>query len=313
VPALPNYIVGRVLADDTPEFAAGRATVAARVRAGAGVTPLGLEAPPNFSVLYGQSASTLFGRSLALRCPHYLADVGGRCGVWAHRAAVCATWFCKYERGATGQSFWRALQQLLSQVERSLACWCVLELGPSGAALRQLISQSQSAGRDINAHTLDGGADAAQQRALWGEWLGREAEFYRACADRVNALAWADVLRLGGVQLQVYAKLAAEAYAQLCSEQLPAALKVGPFNILRLGADAATVNSYNGYDPVELPTKLLAVLPYFDGRPLAQTLASIAAEKGVKLDRELVRRLVDFKILVPSDGAESAQPKETRA
>ena len=85
-------------------------------------------------------------------------------------------------------------------------------------------------------------------------------------------------------------------------EQLPAAHKVGAFNVLRVGPEANTVSTYSGYDPFELPHKLLEVLPYFDGRPVAQALAAIAAERDIKLERALVRKLVDFKILVPAEG-----------
>src|SRR2546423_8454859 len=53
VPMLPNYLVGRILADDAPAFAEGRATVEARVHDVVGVTPLGLDAPPGFTVFYG--------------------------------------------------------------------------------------------------------------------------------------------------------------------------------------------------------------------------------------------------------------------
>lgn len=304
VPALPNYLVGRILADDAPASAAGRATVVARMQAGAGVTPLGLAPPPNFSVLYGHSPAALFGRSLTLRCPHYLAEAGGRCGVWAHRAGVCATWFCKFERGATGMNFWRSLEQLLAAVERNLAHWCLVELGFKGAPLRRLLPiQSQTNRNNVSAHALDGVADEHEQRALWGAWTGREEEFYRACAKRVEALTWPDVLAVGGPELQLFARLTREAYDELNSERLPAALKVGPFNVLRMGPDANTISTYSGYDPIELPTRLLEVLPYFDGRPVAQALAAIAAERGLKIDRKLVRRLVDFRVLVSCDAS----------
>jgi hypothetical protein len=36
--------------------------------------------PPGFKVIYEHSRDSLFGRTRSLRCPHYLADEGGRCG-----------------------------------------------------------------------------------------------------------------------------------------------------------------------------------------------------------------------------------------
>lgn len=302
VPELPNYLVGRILADRDPDSAKGRATVLARLEAGVGVTPLGLGPPPVFAVLYGRSASTLFGQSRTLRCPHYLADEGGRCGVWKHRASVCATWYCKYVRGATGQDFWQTLHQLLSTVEQSLARWCVHELDPGGAALKLLFPPGETgANASVDPHALDGAPEPKRQRALWGNWAGREADYYGACARLVEPLTWPDVLARSGPAVRIYARLTSAAYGQLMSAELPAALTVGSFHSTRLGADAQVVSSYSGFDPIELPKSLLEVLHYFDGRPTAQARAAISTERGININHELLRKLVDFKILVPSD------------
>ena len=69
VPALPNFLVGRILADDDPALAAGRASVERRIDARLGVTPLGLEPPPVHALLYKASGGQAFGRSRALRWP----------------------------------------------------------------------------------------------------------------------------------------------------------------------------------------------------------------------------------------------------
>src|SRR5262245_26034784 len=43
LPQLPNFLVGRVLRDDDPDAATGRATVEKRIDARSGVTPMGLQ------------------------------------------------------------------------------------------------------------------------------------------------------------------------------------------------------------------------------------------------------------------------------
>jgi len=58
------------------------------------------------------------------------------------------------------------------------------------------------------------------------------------------------------------------------------------------------VMTYNPYDPLELPRLLVDVLPYFDGRPTAETLRRIRAERGINVQPDLVRRLVDFRVLI---------------
>ncbi|MBC7909926.1 MAG: hypothetical protein H7Y30_05470 [Pyrinomonadaceae bacterium] len=293
VPELPNYLVGRMLADRDAAFAKGRATVVERLQAGVGVTPLGMEPPPIFSVLYGRSSATLFGQSRSLRCPHYLADEGGRCGVWKHRASVCATWHCKYVRGATGMTFWQTLHKLLSTIEQSLARWCVHELDPGGDALKLLFPLGEESARThVDPHALDGAPEPKKQRALWGNWAGREAEFYQECARLVELLKWPDVLALSDPAARIYARMTGAAYGQLMSAELPKALKVGSFRCDRLKGDTQVINS------MELPHALLEALPYFDGRPTQHALAAIRAERGIILHRALVRKLVDFQILV---------------
>jgi hypothetical protein len=59
-------------------------------------------------------------------------------------------------------------------------------------------------------------------------------------------------------------------------------------------------------DPLDAPESVLQLLQYFDGRPTADALALIAAERGVTLDAALVRKLVDFKLLVPPETPLSA-------
>ena len=99
IPTLPNFLVGAILADDEPAAQNGRRSLRVRLEGGDGLTPLGLAAPPAHAILYRAGGEHVFGRSPALRCPHYVVDEG-TCGIWRHREAVCATWFCRHVRGA---------------------------------------------------------------------------------------------------------------------------------------------------------------------------------------------------------------------
>jgi hypothetical protein len=62
------------------------------------------------------------------------------------------------------------------------------------------------------------------------------------------------------------------------------------------------VATYSAFDPLDLPRLLVDVLHYFDGRPTAQALARIRRDTGVNIRPDLVRRLVDFRVLVPAAG-----------
>ncbi len=306
VPDLPNYLVGRILADHDPNSASGRATVEARLRAGIAVTPIGLGKPPSFQVLYEHSRESLFGRSLTLRCPHYLVEEGGRCGVWKHRASICATWHCKYVRGEVGLNFWMAMHQLLSAVEKSLTRWCVLELDVGAEALKQLFptsALSRTNGR-IDARALDGIADPAEARELWGRWAGRESEFYMECIRLVEPLDWRAVKAIAGPEIGIFSSLLCEGYIKLISNEIPNRLKVGSFKTIRTGHEFYSISTYNDNDPIDLPASLMAMLPYFDGRPTVEALQVIAAKENMILHQDLIRRLVDFKVLISVEESE---------
>jgi len=63
---------------------------------------------------------------------------------------------------------------------------------------------------------------------------------------------------------------------------------------------ATRVSTYSGYDPLDVPNQVMELLPYFDGRQTADVLAAIAEERGIRLEPDLVRKLVDFVLLVPA-------------
>ncbi len=298
LPELHNFLVGRILEDDDPALTQGRASVLRRIQTGVAVTPFGLGRSPATDLLY-ENMVNVFGRNQSLRCPHYLEADGGRCGIWRHREAVCATYFCKTVRGAVGVNFWNTIRQLIKAIEADLAYWCVLNLDPGIEALERLFSSTRKTkpGRQIDGIQLDGVVNPESQRSLWGKWLGREKEFYVECARLVNPLTWQDVLAICRPSTQAYAQLARESYQKLAPNGIPARLKVGSFKVIHVDKNVCRINPY-GFEYMELQQSLVNVLHYFDGRPTHEALGAIAAESGSRLDEEVIRRLVDFKVLI---------------
>jgi hypothetical protein len=47
----------------------------------------------------------------------------------------------------------------------------------------------------------------------------------------------------------------------------------------------------------------MRLIPYFDGRPTTEIVNQIAEKEGLRFTSELLRRLVDFKILTPAEEA----------
>jgi hypothetical protein len=273
LPVLPNFLVGRMLADDSPGFARGRATLEARLTAPAAVSPLGVGHAAASELASLARGPSLVDGPRSLRCPHYLDEGGGQCGIWRHRAAVCATWFCKYVRGAVGQRFWHSLHRVLVAVERDLSVWCARRLGADPEAPR-----------------------------LSGDWAGRERDFFQACARLVDALGWRDVERACGPEVRASTAPTREAFAGLHSRAIPRRLRRGSFQVIASRRASSIVEGYAGADRLALPTRVLGALHHFDGSvSTAQALRTIRAATGLAIAPDLVRLLVDFEILVAAD------------
>ena len=300
LPVLPNYMVGGLL-DDPDASPEGRASVEARIDAGVGVSPLGLERTPVYAMLYREGRHQVFGQARSMRCPHYLEATGG-CGVWRWRESTCATWFCKYVRGATGREFWERLHEMLGAAERALARWCVLRLEPGARALEALfpaVHGTADLGTPaLDAAAVDGRVDPAAYRARWGAWAGREREMYRQAAALVAALSWADVLAIGGAELALRARLTRAAWDALVSDTLPDRVRLGAqVKFTQIGRRTVRVDGYSGIDELSIPRALFDLLPEFDGRPTAEILEHVRQERRVRLEPALVRKLVDFGVL----------------
>lgn len=302
VPDLHNFLVGRILSDTDPGAQQGRATVQKRIADAVGVTPLGLQQPPVYTLLYVNS-SEAFGRSRTLRCPHYVEE-GNLCGIWRNRESTCATWFCKHVRGELGYKFWRdSLYHLLRAVETDLARWCVLELQLGEDALRHSVVSGNWTyeAEAITGDSLDNRVDQKAYARIWGKWRGRESEFFCRCGELVSPLTWADVLAVCGPSIRACARLTQESYARLTSDDIPSNLCVGRFEVLQVQRAMTRVNTYHDFDPLDVPNTVMELLQYFDGRPIVDALAAIADERGVSLDAALIRKMVDFKLLVPPE------------
>jgi hypothetical protein len=286
VPTLPNFLVGLILKDDDPSASAGRASIERRIVAGIGVTPLGLQSDPHYALIYKHAGGELFGRTQGLRCPHYLPADGGQCGIWRHRNAVCATWFCKYERGRVGKRFWDALLHLLTIVERHLGLWAAGELS-------EPIDRLGPALLPYYATALPG------PTTLWSQrWAGRPQEFYREAVRLVEPLTWTQVREIGGPELALVAGQLRAAYGAMQADGVPSRLRLGVVNTVEGDDGKVAITGYNPNDMLPLPKPLAHALERFNGRrPTAQVCEEIADQVGAPLDRDTARRLVDFGVL----------------
>jgi hypothetical protein len=72
-------------------------------------------------------------------------------------------------------------------------------------------------------------------------------------------------------------------------------------DIEALESPTSSVVAYSPFDPLEVPLELIGLLVHFDGSPVEEARRAIEQRHGVVLDDALVRKLVDFGILVDAE------------
>lgn len=289
-PKLPNYLVGRAIEGTTPGAERLRAFIAGSEGA-ATANLLGVFPGKQWLVVYNATSEQGFGRDAGLLCPYVIdADSaeGPRCGIWQHRNSVCSSYFCKHVRGQTGQIFWQVFRDLLVELESTLAWWAAVELVPKvGAMLGSLPS--------TEVYNVRPGV----AEEMWRAWKGTREDFYRATAERVEALSFEEALSMAGIKARLRAGEVREQYAATTSQDVPAHVRGARYQVVRAGQQSTLLQTPGSMETFQVPTALMPLLVYFDGRETETILADIKERTGISVAPGLVRKLCDFRVLEP--------------
>jgi hypothetical protein len=299
-PFLPNYAVGGLLADESPDGAEGRRRILNKISARIGVTPAGILPPAKQRLLYRHGKAG-FGKANALACP-YLDQDKGACTVWKQREAVCATWFCKHDRGEDGAKFWNQLRDYLIGAEFALCAHALLALDWDADHITTAFPQII----DLDAAGLDDAPPPpAAYAALWRDWQGREPELYVRSYEIVTALRRDSFETLAGVRNRVDLERLKKRYGSMLHPELPDPLLKNPRLVARRGVDGSYVLvSYSGTDPTRLRKPVFDLLDYFDGRrSTAEVRAAILVETGFSLSDSLITKLYQHRVVVDASVA----------
>lgn len=301
VPDVHNFNAGRILADDNPVGAEARRVLRSRIAERVGVTPLAIAMPPIYRTFY-ESSPSAFGRAPAMRCPYYV-DEGGLCGIWQHRDAVCSTWFCKVDKGALGKVYWKVVSSLIYLVESTIRVWALGEAGLDEEAWVDMWSRTEAERRgprpQLDEHTMNGTVNPERYKKDWANFLGREEELYRRCAEIVNALGSDDVMRLGGAPLAAAIHAAKHVLRKITEMKLPERVVSGNLvNLqLRRGGELRVRHQAIPCDWIDVPEAAARQVYRLYGGPLREVLAELQRE-GVPIDEELVQKLLAWQVLV---------------
>jgi hypothetical protein len=289
LPTLPNYLVGAILED--PEVdPRGKESILRRIERGVAVTPLGLGQTGAFKQVYETGLPEVFGRAEALRCPHYLDD--GGCGIWKHRNSICTTWFCKHQRGQVGFQFWMAFRDLLTAIESELTVWAAGQAGIPAAVLAELIRQPPPSARRPLAEELTEEPSGTVHAKLWGNWRGRETEYYVETARLIAGLSWKDVLKLGGSRLRLLARHVMDRYAALLMPTLPDAVQLESVEPTELLSGLLSFRTFSRFDPIVLTREQWGALQTLADQDLSKVATENPGTRAmlqVALDWGLIR------------------------
>jgi hypothetical protein len=296
-PTLPNFLVGAILSDASAEITEGKRRIRERIARRIGVTPQWIAPPRKQRVLLEAARGSSFGRSKALLCPYF--DERGLCTIWRHRESVCSTFFCKHDTGAVGDAFWMANKNFLGHVEARLArhaaqsvCSDVTE--PNVPRLRLTIEDLE-----------DQPPNADDYAGYWGEWAGREEDFYLACHAHVSAMTAAALERVlaeeerGAELLEELTKRSDALRASAIAERL---IPNPNMRVTKMEAGVA-LTTYSIFDAMCVSPDLFEVVNQFNPKEsVAETRSRLEKDHDLKIPDALLLSLQQHEILVPPGG-----------
>ncbi|MEO0812382.1 MAG: hypothetical protein AAFY60_05920, partial [Myxococcota bacterium] len=177
-PEVPNFLLGMAL-----EAPASRSLVERLIAEGHGLPTGFVPSPQTYTRAVIAYSKDNFGKDPDILCP-FMDRETQDCGIYRYRNAVCSTFFCDHEHSESGERYWVGVQELVGHTEIALSQWLMDQLGFPAVAY---VARLNSLAAEVD--TLsgeDGSWSEPARRELWGDWFGREAEFYRSCAALVN-------------------------------------------------------------------------------------------------------------------------------
>lgn len=293
-PSLPNYLVGGLLSDAGHEE--GRKRIREKIRNRQQTSPAGIFAPHKYNMIYASMKKEAFGNSKTLLCPYFEAE-SGNCSIWQYREAVCSTFFCKTIAGRSGKIFWDALKSYLSELQAHLGIYALQSLQlPNALDIINNLFQKNPGQQKLSLEEIDDlPMSDTEYKKLWGEWAGREEEFYIACYQAVRQVTKPQFEAIMGVKHNLWVKDVAEKRQEML--RLPAVLKLNEKRVNK----RPTPDTYEVYlDKIDVTFDLPAVvMDSFDGLNPSENIKQHLDENlGIELDDELILSLYKFNVLV---------------
>lgn len=262
-PHLPNFLLGAILTDKEASFALGKNRLRAQIKAHAGVTPYSIIPPTNYFRLRKETEGQEYWSHShklieSLRCPYYEND---SCTLYKYRENVCVTFYCSSIGGATGQAFWKNVKRYLKMAETTLAQYAMLQLGWSPAKIKTEAVTTT----DFNLEDEQGNINEENYKKLWGDWAGREEEFYIKCFEIVSKVDAETFKRITGLKREILEAAILDTNNEFIKNVLPEKLILHPDVVSENGEEGFT-SLRLGEVSARIPTVISPLICGFNGK-----------------------------------------------
>ena len=262
-PTLVNFLLGGVFTDDDVSLTLGKERILNQIKARAGVTPYGII--PSLSYIEREKEANSIDFWLrphklveSIRCPY---SHEGLCTVWKYRENLCVTFFCSSIGGVAGKTFWKKVNSYLKMAETSLAQYAMLQLGwPPDKIKTDAVTAV-----DFKFEEEDGIINDSKYAALWGDWIGREEEFYRSCFNIVKNIDAVTFKQITGQTREILEAAIRDTQKKFILSNLPVFLLLHP-GIIADKSNEDHILLILGEITAKVPSALLPLIHSFNGK-----------------------------------------------
>lgn len=291
-PYLSNFICGAILSEDGQYQ--GQEKILEKISKRLGVTPYGIIPP----LSYLTEKQVLDSPDFWLK-PQYLLEKqlcpfydGSSCSIWSYRDHLCSTYFCSSIGGLSGKKFWMTVNEYLKLMQTVLERYSMISVG----WLAHLIIPEPLSSKEIFWEDKNGVVFEDNYKKLWGDWIGREADFYKSCYKIISSTDENTFKQLSGRNGETLLSKIVEAHKILTDNILP------DFLILR--TDLIYKELDNGRlliraddTSVEIPQLLFTLVKAFNGERTTKEVYNLGYDV-LYIMNELVDELFSKGILV---------------
>jgi Fe-S-cluster containining protein len=296
-PKLPNYIVGAILCDQDKTTDTGREKLLGQISNRTGTTPYGVlpsakyKAQRKVDVLDRDFGNPSGETMESLKCPYYN---DGLCDIYKYRENICFTFFCHSVGGASGILFWEKISSYFKMIESNLSQYVMAKMGwPASKIKTESVSASQ-----LNLADQDGKLIPGNYSQLWGEWEGKEVEFYVKCFELFKNMNTVSFKKVFGFKEEILRKAIEEILNDFQQKELARFMALHTGIALKSTVDGNILLSL-GDQSAELPSVMYSVIKAFNGKRSTAEVFRLANKILLNIS-EKVDELWEKGMLIPS-------------